>query len=274
MILIEPFQEFAFMRNALMATGLVGLTCATLGVYVVFRRMAFIGDAMAHTAFPVLVIAHLKGWNLLLGALFANLVTAFGIGWLSRRRDLEEDTAIGITFTSMFAIGILLASRSGSFRDLAHILFGNVLGVTWGDLLLIAGMTVIVLCGLVLYHKELELTSFDPQYAAVIGIRVAGVRFLLLILLALTVVTSIQVVGVILTSALLITPAATASLLTQHLRKLMAISVTCALFSGITGLYLSYYFELPAGAAIVVVCTGLFLMAYAWKGQKRFHRTA
>ncbi len=205
--LIAPFR-YGFMQTALIAAVLVGLSCASIGVYVVLRRMAFIGDALAHTVLPGLVVAYLNQWNLFGGALIAGVVTALGIGWLSRREAIREDTAIGIMFTGMFALGILLISTVRSFRDLTHILFGNVLGVTPDELVLIACITVMTLILLVLFHKELELTSFDPTHAEVIGVRANALRYLLLVLLAFTVVSSIQVVGVVMTSALLITPAA------------------------------------------------------------------
>lgn len=189
--LVEPFIRFQFMRNSLMAVVLVGTLCATIGVYVVLRRMAFIGDALAHTVLPGIVFAYFNNINLFLGAVVAGLLTAFGIGWLSRRETLREDTAIGIMFTFMFALGILLMSTARSFRDFTHILFGNVLGVTPSDLLLISIVAVIVLGTLILFHKEFELTSFDPTHAEVIGLRADRLRYVLLILLALTVVTAI-----------------------------------------------------------------------------------
>lgn len=263
--LIEPFVRFQFMRNSLMAVVLVGTLCATIGVYVVLRRMAFMGDALAHTVLPGIVFAYFNGLSLFLGAVVAGLLTALGIGWLSRRETLREDTAIGIMFTFMFALGILLMSTARSFRDFTHILFGNVLGVTPGDLNLIGGVAIIVLGTLILLHKEFELTSFDPTHAEVIGLRADRLRYALLILLALTVVTAIQAVGVVLTSAMLITPAATASLLTNRLPRMMLIAVGVAILAGVIGLYASYSYNVASGAAIVLACTSLF--GLAWLGR-------
>lgn len=263
--LIEPFVRFQFMRNSLMAVVLVGTLCATIGVYVVLRRMAFIGDALAHTVLPGIVFAYFNGLSLFFGAVVAGLLTALGIGWLSRRETLREDTAIGIMFTFMFALGILLMSTARSFRDFTHILFGNVLGVTPGDLNLIGGVAIIVLGTLILLHKEFELTSFDPTHAEVIGLRADRLRYALLILLALTVVTAIQAVGVVLTSAMLITPAATASLLTNRLPRMMLIAVGVAILAGVIGLYASYSYNVASGAAIVLACTSLF--GLAWLGR-------
>ena len=259
--LFEPLQ-YSFMQTALLAAILVGVTCATIGVYVVLRRMAFIGDALAHTALPGLVVAYLNGWSLFGGAVVAGLLTALGIGWLSRREEVREDTAIGILFTGMFALGILLISTTRSFRDLTHILFGNILGVTPADLLLIGGVTLITLLALLAFHKELELTSFDPTHAEVIGLRADRLRYLLLILLSLTVVTSIQVVGVVLTSAMLVTPAAAAALVTNRLPRMMLIASLVAIASGVAGLYISFYQNVSSGAAIVLMCTIFFGLAW------------
>jgi len=255
--LTEPFQ-YTFMINGLIAATLVSFTCATIGVYVVLRRMAFIGDALAHTILPGLVVAYLNQWNLFAGAITAGIATALGIGWLSRRQEVREDTAIGILFTGMFALGILLISAVRSFRDFTHILFGNLLGVTVNDLILIGAITATVLIALALFYKELELTSFDPTHAQIIGLNPDTIRYGLLILLALTVVTSIQAVGVVLTSALLITPAAAAALLTDRLQRMILIAAIIAIVSSLSGLYASYYFGVSSGASIVLACTAWF----------------
>lgn len=268
--LIEPFQH-GFMQIALLAAALVGLTCAVLGVYVVLRRMAFIGDAMAHTTLPGLVVAYLYGFNLFGGALVAGLLTALGIGWLTRREVVREDTAIGILFTGMFAAGVLLMSATRSFRDLTQMLFGNILGVTTTDLLLIGLVALVVLVALAFLHKELELTSFDPVHAEVIGLHPDVMRYGLLALLALTVVAGVQVIGVILTNALLVTPAAAASLLTRRLPHMMALSSLIALVSVVVGLCASYYANAPSGPAIVltsIVCFGLAWLVRAARQRR------
>lgn len=265
--LLEPLQ-FSFMRTGLLAAVLVGVTCAVLGVYVVLRSMAFIGDALAHTVLPGLVAAYLLGLNLLGGAVVAGVATALGIGWLSRRGTVREDTAIGVTFTGMFALGILLMSTANSFRDFSHMLFGNILGITRADIALISLLTLLVLAVLFFFHKELELTSFDPTHAKAIGLSADTVRYGLLVLLSLTVVAGIQAVGVVLISALLITPAAAASLLTQSLPRMMAISASIAVFSGVAGLYASYYLDVASGAAIVLSCTACFVAASAIRSAR------
>ncbi len=259
--LLEPFR-FSFMQTGLAAAILVGITCATLGAYVVLRRMAFIGDALAHTVLPGLVVAYLGGWSLFGGALAAGLLTAVSIGWVSRRGAVREDTAIGVLFTAMFALGILLMSRVRSFRDLSHILFGNVLGVRTTDLMQMAVIAAGVLLTLFLLHKELELTSYDPTYAEVIGLSADRMRMVLLVLLAFAVVACIQIVGVILTSAMLVTPAAAAALLTNRLPRMMGLAALIAIGSSLIGLYASYYADVASGAAIVLTCTVFFGVAW------------
>jgi ABC-type Mn2+/Zn2+ transport system permease subunit len=255
--LIEPLQ-YGFMRQALVAGLLVGTTCSLLGVYVVLRRLAFLGDAVAHTTLPGLVIAYLNRWNLLLGALVAALVTALGIGCLSRRERLREDTAIGVLFSGMFALGIVLISGTKSYRDFSHILFGNILGVTTGDLVGILLVGLVVVGTLLAFHKELVLTSVDPLHAQVIGLSADKIRYLLLISLAMSVVTAIQAVGVVLTTALLVTPAATASLLTKRLQRMFGLAVLFSAIGTVSGLYASFYLGVSSGGAIVLACTLLF----------------
>jgi ABC-type Mn2+/Zn2+ transport system permease subunit len=270
--LFEPFH-YGFMQHGLVAAVLVGITCAMLGVYVVLRRMAFLGDALAHSMLPGLVVAYLNGWNLFAGAILAGLVTAMGIGYLSQRATVHEDTAIGILFTGMFALGILLMSTTRSFRDLSHMLFGHLLGVTVSDLALIAAIAVLVVGLLLLFHKELELTSVDPTYAAVIGLQADKVRYGLMTLLALTIVVGIQAVGVVLTSALLVTPAATALLLTNRLPRMMLLAMLLAVGSSIAGLYASFYLNVSSGAAIVLTCTACFALVWLTQTMTRCSRS-
>jgi len=259
--LIGPFR-YPFMQTAALAGVLVGVTCAMLGVYVVLRRMAFIGDALAHTVLPGLVIAYLNQWNLVGGAIVAGIATALGIGWLSKRREVREDTAIGILFTGMFALGILLMSTVRSFRDFTHMLFGYILGVTDDQLVLIGAIAVAVFVVLLALHKEFELTSFDATYAEVIGLKADRLRYVLLVLMALAVVGAVQAVGVVLTSALLVVPAAAASLLTNRLPRMMALSCAISIFSALVGLIVSYRFDVSSGAAIVLTCISCFLVAW------------
>jgi manganese/iron transport system permease protein len=262
--LIDPFA-YPFMQHALIGSLLISITCAVLGVYVVLRRMAFIGDAVSHTTLPGLVIAYLNQWNLLIGAVLAAVTTAIGIGWLSQRQHLREDTAIGIMFTGMFALGIVMISTVNSYRDFSHMLFGNILGVTTTDLISMAIVAVLVLGVLALLHKELVLASVDPSHARSIGLNPSMLRYVLLVLLAFAVVAGIQAVGVVLTSALLVTPAATAALLTRRLIPMMIIACAIACLSSIVGLYLSFYLSISSGGAIVLTCTGIFTLIFVIK---------
>jgi ABC-type Mn2+/Zn2+ transport system permease subunit len=259
--IVQPFT-FDFMLRGLAAGFLVGISCAVLGAFVVLRGMAFIGDAMAHTILPGIVIAFLSGANLTLGALIAAVVTALGIGWFSREGEIREDTAIGVMFSGLFALGILLLSRVQSYRDLTHILFGNILGVTGGDLAIIAGVTAVVGIAVFAAYKELLVTSFDPGHAVSIGLSPSAVRYGLLLLLALTVVTAIQAVGVVMVVALLVTPAATASLLTRRLRLIMGLAALFSAVAALIGLYASYYAGVASGATIVLALTGMFVLAF------------
>lgn len=265
---IEPLQ-YGFMRQALVAGLLVGATCSLLGVYVVLRRLAFLGDAVAHTTLPGIVIAYLNQWNLFLGALAAALVTALGIGCLSHRERLREDTAIGVLFSGMFALGIVLISRTRSYRDFSHILFGNILGVSTGDLVGILLVGLIVVGTLWAFHKELVLTSVDPLHAQVIGLSADKIRYLLLVSLAMAVVTAIQAVGVVLTTALLVTPAATASLLTKRLQRMFALAVLFSAIGTTAGLYASFYLGVSSGGAIVLACTLLFGIVFVTRSLVR-----
>jgi ABC-type Mn2+/Zn2+ transport system permease subunit len=258
--LLDPLQH-PFMQTGFLAAVLVGVSCATLGVYVVLRRMAFIGDALAHATLLGLVVAYLNGWHLFGGAVIAGFLMALGIGWMTRRKVVHDDTGIGIMFTSLFALGILLISQARSFRELTHLLFGNILAVTPADLVLMAAVTGFVLAAVILFHKELELTSADRLYAQLIGLRPDLIRQGLLILLALTVVVGIRAVGVVLPNALLITPAASAALLTNRLPQMMLLASLIAVGAGVIGLYASYYCNVSSGAAIVLTCTGCFTLA-------------
>jgi ABC-type Mn2+/Zn2+ transport system permease subunit len=258
--LIEPFR-YQFMQTGLLAAVLIAITAGIIGSYVVLRRLAFIGDALAHTALPGVVVAYLNGWSLFGGALAAGVLTALGIGWMARKSTIREDTAIGVIFTAMFAFGIVLMSSMQSFRDLSHILFGNILGVQRNELWLISAVAGTVILVLSVFHKEFELTSFDAIHAEVIGINADRLRSVLLVLLAFTIVTGIQVVGVILTSALLVTPAAAASLLTRNLKSMMVVAATIGALSAFMGLLISFHWGVSSGAVIVLLCTGFFALA-------------
>ena len=260
--LLDPLQ-FNFISRALIAAVLVGILCPILGTYVILRGMAFFGDALAHTILPGVVIAFLLGWPLAIGALIVGILTAVGIGFLTEKGALKEDTAIGIIFVGMFALGIALLSASGNYTiDLAHFLFGNLLGVSSVDIWVILGLGMAVLLTVYFFYKEFLLISFDPILAATLRLPASFFRYLLLILIAVTIVTSLQVVGITLALAMFITPAAAASLLTRRLPPMMGIAAMIGAFSGIAGVYLSFYLNIASGAAVVIVATLLFLTIF------------
>ena len=264
--IIEPFQ-YAFMKKALLGIILASINCSFIGAYVILRRMSFLGEALTHTLLPGIVFAYLRGFHVFIGAFLASIFTAIGIGVLSSRKDIRQDTAIGVMLSFMFALGVLMMSYIRSFRDFSGILFGSILGITTGDLLLSGVITLIVISTLYFFHKELELNSVDPNYGESIGIRSNVMRYMLLILIAMSVVTAVQMIGALLTTALIIIPAATGTLLSEKLSRVMIISATIALISGIFGLYLSYYFQVTCGGIIVMNCSIFFLISSLGRNQ-------
>jgi ABC-type Mn2+/Zn2+ transport system permease subunit len=254
---------YSFMQRGLLAALMVGILCAVIGCYVVLRGMAFLGDALAHAILPGVALAYLWGGNLLVGAFIAALVVAVGIGFFSRGSTLKEDTAIGILFAAALALGVALISSIRTYAtDLSHILFGNVLGVSAGDLWLTAGLGLLILATIVILYKPFLVISFDPVLAATLRLPAEPLRFLMLILLALTVVVSLQTVGVGLVAAMLVTPAATAYLVTRRLATMMLVSAAIGAFSGVAGLYLSFYINVASGAVIVLVATLIFFLTF------------
>jgi len=254
---------YEFMQRGLIASTLVGVLCAVVGCYVVLRGMAFLGDALAHAILPGVAIAYLLDGNLMLGALVAAIVVAMLIGFLSRQGTIKEDTAIGILFAAALSLGVLLISSIRTYAvDLTHILFGNVLGVSSEDLLLTAVLGVVVLGFIVVFYREFLVMSFDPVLAATLRMRAERFRTLMLILLALTIVVSLQTVGVGLVSAMLVTPGAAAYLLTRRLAPMMAVAALIGAVSSVVGLYLSFYLSVASGAAVVLTATTIFLLAF------------
>lgn len=266
--LSEPFT-LAFMQRALLASLLVGVVCSVLGCYVVLRSMAFLGDAMAHAILPGVAVAYLLNANLLVGALVAALIVAAGIGVISRGGQFKEDTAIGILFAAALSLGVVLISTIRTYAtDLTHIMFGNILAVTRGDLILTAALAAAVLLTVLVMYRELLLATFDPVLAHTIGRRPGLVRNLLLVMLAVTVVISLQTVGVGLVAALLVTPGATAYLLTRRLPAMMAVAALIGALSSVAGLYFSYYLNVASGAAVVLTATALFVLAFLFAPRR------
>ncbi len=266
--LTEPLA-FGFMQRGMLAVVMVGTLCAIIGCYVVLRSMAFLGDALAHAILPGVAVAYLLKGDLIVGALVAAVVVALGIGVFSRQGAIKEDTAIGIMFAAALSLGIALISTIKTYAvDLTHILFGNVLGVGVNDLWLTGALGLIVLATIALLYKEFLVISFDPVLAATLRLPAELLRNVMLILIALTIVVSLQTVGVGLVSAMLVTPAATAYLLTRRLPTMMALSALIGAFSGVAGLYLSFYINVASGAAVVLTATGLFMLVFLFSPRQ------
>jgi manganese/iron transport system permease protein len=266
--LFQPLQ-YEFMVRGLLASIMVGILCAVMGTYVVLRGMAFLGDAMAHAILPGVAIAYLLHGNLLIGAMIAAVIIALSIGLFSKGGTVKEDTAIGILFAAALSLGVALISSIQTYAvDLSHILFGNVLGVSTSDLWLTAGLGLVVLASVALFYKQFMVISFDPILAATLRLPAELLRNLMLVLLAMTVVVSLQTVGVGLAAAMLITPAATSYLLTRRLWPMMLVSATIGAVSSLVGLYLSYYLNIVSGSAIVLTATAIFIVVFLFQPHR------
>ncbi|WP_448543211.1 metal ABC transporter permease [Roseiflexus sp.] len=260
---------YGFMQRGMLAAVLVGVLCAIIGCYVVLRSMAFLGDALAHAVLPGVAIAYLMGANLLMGALAAAVVVALLISLFSRQGTIKEDTAIGIVFAAALALGVALISSVRTYAvDLTHIMFGNVLGVSPTDVWLIAGIGAAVLLTVLAFYRQFLVIAFDPVLAATQRLPVERLRMLLLLLIALTIVVSLQTVGVGLVAAMLVTPGATAYLLTRRLPTMMMVAALIGAVASISGLYLSYYINIASGAAVVLVATALFTVVFLFAPER------
>lgn len=258
----EPLQ-YAFMRRALIEVLIMGAVTGAIGTYVVVRGLSFMGDALSHAIFPGVVLAFMLERSIFIGAIVFGILTSLGIGVLSRSERVKEDSAIGVLFAGMFALGVVLISSEQNFtRDLTSFLFGNVLGVSWNDIILSGAIGAAVIVALVLLHKEFLASSFDRTAAQAAGLPVFWLDLALLVLISLTIVVSLRAVGNILVVAMLITPAATARLLTERLSHTMALAALLGASAGVVGLYVSYYQDIAAGGTIVLVSTAGF--AAAW----------
>lgn len=262
--LTDPLA-YGFVLRALAEVVIMGATAGAIGAYVVVRRLAFIGDAISHAIFPGVVIAYLAGASIMLGALMTGLLTALAIGWVARSGRIREDTAIGIFFAASFAIGIVLISTRQTFQgDLTAFLIGNLQGVALEDIIISAATGLAVIATLVALHKELLLTSFDRTLASALGYPVFALDLLLLVLLTMTIVVSIQAVGIILVLAMLVTPAATARLLVDRFGPMLAIGSLIGALVGVIGYYLSFHLGTASGATIVLLMTMVFLVAFVF----------
>lgn len=266
-VLTEPLQ-YGFIQRGLLAAVLVAVVCAVIGAFVVLQDLAFIGDALAHASFPGAVLGSMFKFSPELGGAVVGILTALGIGVVVRRSKVSQGTAIGVLFAGTFALGVVMLSTVKNYtRDLFGLLLGDVLAIQARDLLVIAVMGAVVIGVVALLYKELVLLTFDPVQAEVQGLPVGWLHELLLALMAITVVISIQAVGIVLVVAMLITPAATASLLVRRFPLVIAVGAAQGALGSVLGLYLSYYLNVASGASIVLVLTAMFglaLMVAPW----------
>ena len=259
--IVGPFQ-YGFMVRALIVSVLVGVMCPVLGAYVITRGRAFMGDALAHSVLPAMVVAFLLGISPFFVAVPAGIVIALLMGSISRRTGISEDTSIGIIFAGMFALGLVMLSRATNINvNIEDLLLGQVLGVSQTDVFVSLALTGLVIVGLYAFHRQLVYTTFDPVGAAVVGIRTGLVEYVLLALLALVIVIGIQAAGIVLVMAMLITPAAAAYLLAKRFVGVMIIGALIGAISAIAGLYLSFHADLPSGPSMALVATGVFAIA-------------
>lgn len=265
--------EYAFMQRALIAAVLVGILCSVIGTYVVLKRLAFIGAGISHSAFGGVGLGYLLGLSPIGIAIPFSLAVAMAIGWVSRKGKVSEDTAIGIFFASTMALGVLfIGLKEGYNVDLFGYLFGSILSVSSSDIWIILGLGLGVVGVVLLLFKEFFFMSFDEEMAAVSGLPVNRLYFLLLGLMALTVILSIKIVGIILVEALLVIPAAASFQLTRNFVRMMLLSVFFGVVSGVAGLFISYYADLASGATIVLTAAAIFLLCFALSPKRRWRR--
>lgn len=257
-------MNYRFMQHALITSVAVGVFCGVVGSFIVLRGMALMGDAISHAVLPGVAISYMLGINLTYGAIVTGLLTAIGIGYVSQHSRIKNDAAIGIVFSAAFALGVILIARAQSATNLNNILFGNVLTVRASDMWLTLGVGVVVLLFVFLFYKELLVSSFDPTMAAAYGLPTRTIHYMLMVMLTLVTVAALQTVGVVLVVAMLVTPAATAYLLTDRLSTMLWLSALCGVISAVIGLYYSFVYDLTSGAVIVLVASVLFALAFVF----------
>ena len=263
--LLGPFQ-YSFMLRALVVSLLVGIMCPVLGVYVVTRGLGFVGDALAHSVLPGMVAAFMLGLSPFIGTIPVAIAVALLIGFLVKRVGVGEDTSVGITFAGLFALGlVMLTAARGLPVNLEDILLGQVLGVSQTDVYITLALAGVVLALIFVIRKELLFANFDPTGAMVIGLPTNVLEYTLLVLLAVVTVISLQTVGIVLVVSMLITPAATALLLVRNFYRALLLGVVLGVVAAFSGLYVSFYFNLPSGPVMALLTTVFFILALAWK---------
>lgn len=265
---IDGLVRYQFLQNALITSIIVGLVSGIIGSFIVLRGMSLMGDAISHAVLPGVAASYMLGMNYIIGASVFGILAALLIGFITQKSQLKNDTAIGVVFSSFFALGIIMISFAKSSTDLYHILFGNVLAVRDSDILITAIVGILVIVFVLIFYKELQITSFDPTMAQAYGLNVQFFHYALMFLLTLVAVSSLQTVGTILVIAMLITPAATAYLLTNHLPTMICLASTFGVLSSIIGLFFSYSYNLASGATIVLTAAFFFIIAFLFSPKK------
>jgi manganese transport system permease protein len=257
---VAPLQH-EFMVKAILVSALVGIVCSALSCYMTLKGWALMGDAVSHAVMPGVVIAYILNIPLAVGAFAFGVGSVIAIGFVKAKTRIKEDTVIGLVFTGFFALGLVLISKVKSEIDLTHILFGNVLGISNDDIIQTVIISVITLSTLAVLRKDLILFCFDPTHARSIGLNTTFLYYVLLSLLSLTAVAGLQTVGIILVVAMLVTPGATAYLLSDNFDHMTLIAMASGVFSSVIGTYVSYHIDGSTGGCIVVVQTLLFIIA-------------
>ncbi|MBC1435872.1 metal ABC transporter permease [Listeria rocourtiae] len=268
MLFLEGLMQYDFLQKALLTSVIVGVVSGVIGSFIILRGMSLMGDAISHAVLPGVAISYMLGINFFLGATAFGIVAALGIGFVNQNSRIKNDTAIGIVFSSFFALGIIMISLAQSSTDLYHILFGNVLAVRSSDMWMTIGVGALVILLVALFYKELLVSSFDPTMAQSYGLKVRMLHYFLMTLLTLVTVASLQTVGIILVVAMLITPAATAYLLTNRLSIMLFLAAVFGAVSAVIGLYFSYMYNLASGASIVLAATGLFIIVFLFSPKQ------
>lgn len=269
---IEGLMEFHFLQNALVSAVVIGAVAGILGSFIILRGMSLMGDAISHAVLPGVALSYILGINFFIGALVFGLLASFLIAFVNQNSTIKGDTAIGITFSSFLALGVILISVAKSSTDLFHILFGNILAVQDVDLLITLVVSVIVVVVILAYFKELQVTSFDPVFAQSAGMNVKFYHYLLMFLLALVSITAMQSVGTVMIVALLITPAATAYLYSNRLKTMLVLGAIFGALSSVIGLFIGYTFNLAIGSTIVLTAAALFVVSFVVSPKQRERR--
>lgn len=267
---IDGLQQYEFLRNALFTSMMVGAISGVIGSFIILRGMSLMGDAISHAVLPGVAVSYMLGTNFMIGASLFGILAAGLIGFVTQKSQLKNDAAIGIVFSSFFALGIILITFAESSTDLYHILFGNVLAVRPSDMYATLGVSVAVLLFVLMFYKELLVSSFDPVMAQAYGLKVQVIHYALMFFLTLVAVTSLQTVGTVLVVAMLVTPAATAFLLTNNLKRMIVLASLIGTVSAIIGLMFSYSYNLASGATIVLTTVFFFLLAFIFSPKQGF----